>query len=64
MKIYGKTLALATVILSLPLFVAAQDSQSADANAAATREASEMVPVDAELSHSLDAKKGPSRFTV
>jgi hypothetical protein len=55
MKIYGKTLALASVILSLPLFVAAQDSPST--SAAGTSQASEMVPVNAALTHDLDAKK-------
>jgi hypothetical protein len=47
MKVYGKTLALATAVLSLPLYIVAQNSQSS----------SGMVPVNAALSHDLDAQK-------
>lgn len=52
MKIQSTTMAIATVILSLPLSVLAQGSQNS-ASAAAQK----MVPVNAALSHDLDAKK-------
>ena len=66
MKIFGKTLALATVALSLTLLASArntktpQDSataQSAAMNTPSNPEAASLVPVDAVLSHALDAKK-------
>jgi hypothetical protein len=66
MKIFGKTLALATVALSLPLLASArntktpQDSVTAESGATSTpgnAEAAGMVPVNAVLSHALDAKK-------
>jgi hypothetical protein len=66
MKIFGKTLALATVALALPLLASArntktsQDSanaQNAPMNTASNPEAASMVPVNAILSHALDAKK-------
>jgi hypothetical protein len=57
MKVYGKTLALATAVLSLPLYIVAQNSQSSGTNAPGTHEASGMVPVNASLSHDLDAQK-------
>jgi hypothetical protein len=68
MKIFGKTLALATVALSLPLLVSAQNTQtpqdpgaapSAAMDATASREAASMVPVNAVLSRALDARKDP-----
>jgi hypothetical protein len=66
MKIFGKTLALATVALSLTLLASArntkatQDSattQSAAMNTPSNPEAASLVPVNAVLSHALDARK-------
>jgi hypothetical protein len=59
MKISGKTLALATVALSLPLFAGAQNTQNSQASDTpqATATAARMVPVYAALSRTLDARK-------
>ncbi|HEV2273052.1 MAG TPA: hypothetical protein VGR96_02735 [Acidobacteriaceae bacterium] len=64
MKSYGKTLTLATAILALPLctlpsYSASAQSSSSQATAPIRghREAAKMVPANAELMRTLDAKK-------
>jgi hypothetical protein len=70
MKISGKTLAAATVALSVPLFAGAINAQSmhnskaaamdaAAVSAPGASEAARLVPVNAELARALDAKKDP-----
>jgi hypothetical protein len=55
MRTYGKAMALATAVLSLPLIVAAQGSPAT--NTPGQREADQLVTVNAVLSHTIDAKQ-------